>query len=57
MDRPDHHPVLLLRLRRREQLGWKQLGRKQLGRLRMRQLRLRRVRRLRRLQRRVQLRL
>ena len=31
MDRSDHHPVLLLRLRRREQLG---LGRRKLGRLR-----------------------
>lgn len=48
MDRTHHHPVLLLRLRRRKQLG---LGRQQLGQ-RM-QLRLW----LRRLQRRMQLRL
>jgi len=44
VDRPDHHPVLLLRLRREQQLG-RQWLRLQLGlgqRLRMRQqLRLR----------------
>lgn len=39
MDHPHHHPVLLLRLRRREQLGQRKLGR----RLRVQQLWLRRL--------------
>ena len=60
MDRSDHHPVLLLRLRRRKQLG---LGRQQLGQRMQLRLWLRRLQRrmqlrlwLRRLQRRMQLR-
>ena len=60
MDRTHHHPVLLLRLRRRKQLG---LGRQQLGRRMQLRLWLRRLQQwmqlrlwLRRLQRRMQLR-
>ena len=55
MDRSDHHPVLLLRLRRREQLG---LGRRKLGRLRrLQQQRMRLWLRLRWMQRRMRVQL